>query len=237
MRVALLFMRNNFVGREYHAALLGAGIHPALVASVGVFTDEQVARERDRTGGHWNPPQLPDGAVEAHFPGMKSPELWSLVAERRVDVVVQGGIGIIKPEHLAVPRVGFLNIHPGRLPAYRGCACPEWAVYDGEPVLATAHLIDAGVDTGPVILEREYRVDPAWDYPRFRANLYGHCAATMVEALAALAAATDPAAVARPQDEAGACYRPQMPEELAARVRAAFPGWRPGVPLGPSARG
>jgi methionyl-tRNA formyltransferase len=231
MRIALLFMRDNFVGREYFAALHRHGIVPALVASVGVFTEDQIARERVRTGGLWTPAPIPPEAMRAHFPGMKSPELWQLLRDEGIDVVLQGGIGIIKPEHLSVPRVGFLNIHPGRLPAYRGNACPEWQVFDGQPVFVTAHLIDAGIDTGPVILEREYPAGDAASYEAFRAGLYRHCAEAMVEALRALEASPDPRAAARPQNESGACYRPAMPEDIAARVRAAFPGWRPGRSL------
>ena len=94
-------------------------------------------------------------------------------------------------------------------------------------MVVTAHLIDAGIDTGPVVLESEYRVDTVASYEAFRAGLYHHCAETMVAALRLLEAAPDPKAVARPQNEAGACYRKAMPAELLAEVRAAFPGWRP----------
>jgi hypothetical protein len=74
-----------------------------------------------------------------------------------------------------------------------------------------------------VICAKPYTIDPAWRYEDFRARLYAHCAAVLIEALERLEAAAEPAAAARPQDEAGACYRPAMPPDLVAAVKAKFP--------------
>src|SRR5262249_38597239 len=56
---------------------------------------------------------------------------------------------------LAVPRLGTLNAHMGLLPFYRGMNVTEWAAFNGDPVGCTAHLIDAGIDTGPIVCVQE----------------------------------------------------------------------------------
>ncbi|MCB9420916.1 MAG: hypothetical protein H6667_14005 [Ardenticatenaceae bacterium] len=60
----------------------------------------------------------------------------------------------IPPDLLALPRHGFLNLHPSRLPAYRGPEPIFWQLRDGvNPVGVTLHLMDAGLDTGDVVGE------------------------------------------------------------------------------------
>jgi methionyl-tRNA formyltransferase len=56
---------------------------------------------------------------------------------------------------------GIANIHPSLLPAGRGAHPNAWAIATGEPAGATLHLIDSGVDTGPILAQRPVAVDPA----------------------------------------------------------------------------
>src|SRR5690606_2932646 len=154
--------------------------------TVGRFTDDQIAREEARTGGLWKPSPIPENRIQAKFDSMKNPELWTLIRDCAVDVVIQGGIGIVKPDMLCIPRIGFLNVHPGRLPEYRGNACPEWAVANGDEVHFTAHMIDEGIDSGPVILSQPYHVAPDWSYERFRAGLYAEAGCVLANALEAI---------------------------------------------------
>ena len=216
LRTALLFQDRNFVGREYLAALVAAGRSPDLVIAAGRMSDASIARERERTGGLWQPPAPPPGITVHRFETLDDPALDRLLREAAIDVAIQGGVGILKAPLLEAPRIGFLNVHPGRLPQYRGNSCPEWAVRRGEPVVATAHLIDAGIDTGPVICSAPYAPPPG-GYAAFRAGLYRHCATMLDEALARLE--REGAAAARPQDETGARYWPPIPEEDLAVVR------------------
>ncbi len=52
---------------------------------------------------------------------------------------------------LAIPRYGFLNVHPSRLPAYRGPAPLFWQLRNGEPQIGvTVHWMDATLDTGDI---------------------------------------------------------------------------------------
>lgn len=70
------------------------------------------------------------------------------------DYLVYAGGGILRPETLAIPRNGTLNAHGGPLPAFRGMNASEWALFEGVAPHVTVHLIDAGVDTGPVFTTR-----------------------------------------------------------------------------------
>lgn len=221
MRTALLFQDHNFVGREYFARLVEAGRAPNLVATVGRMKPESVAREIERTGGLWNPAAIPAGVVRRHFESTADPALTTLLRDEAIAVAIQGGVGILRGTLLDAPRLGWLNIHPGALPSYRGNACPEWAVLNGDDVVATAHLIDEGVDTGPIVFAARYLIDPAWDYRRFRAHLYRHCADTLIRALELLE--TRGRAAARAQSVDGACYRPALTDEQRARVMSCFP--------------
>lgn len=66
---------------------------------------------------------------------------------------------LVPPEALAIPAVGFLNLHPAHLPHNRGWHTPSWAMLDGTPAGATLHFMDEGIDTGDIIAR--VRVDPA----------------------------------------------------------------------------
>jgi methionyl-tRNA formyltransferase len=224
LRVALMFMDGNFVGREYFRGMADAGLPPALSLAVGRISEASIAIERERTGGLWDPPPIPENARLLRFASMNEPALWRAVSDEGIDLIVQGGVGILKPAMIAVPRIGFLNVHPGRLPFYRGNSCPEWALLNGDAIWFTAHLIDAGIDTGPVVLERRYEFPDDWDYFRMRANLYAGAARTVVEAIAAIAAADAAGApLATPQDETGARYWPRIPETELNAARARLP--------------
>lgn len=222
LKIALLFQDENFVGREYFRALETAGVPLALVAAAGRMTPESVAIERERTSGKWNPPPIPEGRMDARFSGLADPGLWSAIRERGIDVAIQGGLGILKPDMLSVPRLGFVNVHPGRLPAYRGRNCPEWAILEGDDVYATAHLIDAGIDTGPVICEGRYVLHPGSTYADFRAGLYAHCASVLIGALKKLGGATPKTLpnYVTAQDDAKARYWEAMPAADIERTKA-----------------
>lgn len=224
LRVALMFAEGNLVGREYFHAMAAAGRPPVLSLAVGRIAAASMAIERERTAGLWNPPPIPDDAPILRYDSLKAPQLWEAITASRIDLIVQGGVGILKPDMIAVPRIGFLNVHPGRLPFYRGNSCPEWAVFHGDEIWFTAHLLDAGIDTGPIVLERRYDFPKDWDYFKMRANLYAGAAQTVIDAISAIEAAESAGLpVARPQNETGAFYWPRIPEDKLATVRALLP--------------
>jgi methionyl-tRNA formyltransferase len=223
MRAALFYQDGNFVGREYFAALVATNFSPDLVVPVGRMKPESVAIEIERTGGLWNPPPVPDDRITRRFERIDDPEIAKLITEADIDVAIQGGVGILRGALLQAPRIGWINVHPGKLPEYRGNACPEWALLNGDPVVATAHFIDAGIDTGPVIFEEAYAFSTHASYREFRANLYRHCARVLVTALARLAAAGSAARqIGIAQSEERARYWPALGDEERIAVRNRF---------------
>ncbi len=60
---------------------------------------------------------------------------------------------ILREDAIRVPRLGVLNIHSGPLPDYRGVMATFWAMLNGEREIGTTihWIVDAGIDTGPII--------------------------------------------------------------------------------------
>ena len=83
-----------------------------------------------------------------------------LLERLRPDLVVLGPSRILRPGVIAIPRLGTLNAHPGLLPDYRGVDVIPWALHNGDPLGVTVHLVDAGVDTGPIVASAPLPVRP-----------------------------------------------------------------------------
>ncbi|HVE79136.1 MAG TPA: formyltransferase family protein [Gemmatimonadaceae bacterium] len=75
------------------------------------------------------------------------------------DLLVLAGCGIVPPEQLAIPRLGTVNAHPGLLPWVRGNGVVAHALVRGVAVGASCHLVDRGIDTGPLVRRRLLAVD------------------------------------------------------------------------------
>lgn len=77
----------------------------------------------------------------------------AMLAQQRPDLFVVCDYGqILKPETLAVARLGGINLHGSLLPRYRGAAPINWAIFHGEPVLGVTviHMTPC-IDAGPAI--------------------------------------------------------------------------------------
>ncbi len=143
------------------------------------------------------------------------------IAPDAIVVVAYGRI--IPPWMLALPRLGCINLHGSLLPKYRGAAPIQWAVAMGETVTGnTTMLLEEGLDTGPILLQRELPIAPE----QTAADLFGVLAAQgaplVVETLAGLDAGTITPQV---QDHAKATLAPILEREdgrmdFAARTAA-----------------
>lgn len=68
---------------------------------------------------------------------------------------------IVPPQVFTVPRLGSICFHPSLLPKYRGASAINWALIKGEKVTGLSLFwVDPGIDTGPVLLQREVAVSP-----------------------------------------------------------------------------
>jgi len=60
---------------------------------------------------------------------------------------------------LVIPRLGWINLHGSLLPKYRGAAPINWAIVNGETRTGiTTMKVDAGMDTGPILLQQEMEI-------------------------------------------------------------------------------
>jgi methionyl-tRNA formyltransferase len=67
----------------------------------------------------------------------------------------------LPPEIFTLPRHGTLNVHDSLLPAYAGFSPLIWALINGEPEVGiTAHMMDASLDAGDIVLQRAVPVGP-----------------------------------------------------------------------------
>ncbi|ADI14819.1 methionyl-tRNA formyltransferase [Truepera radiovictrix] len=132
-----------------------------------------------------------------------------LVRGLGLDVAVTAAYGKILPQALLdAPKHGFLNVHASLLPKYRGAAPIQWALIEGETETGVSIMqTEAGLDTGPVRLQRRLGVAPDDTAVTLFTRLAELGADALTEALAALEAGTLPSA---PQDEARATYAPLL---------------------------
>jgi methionyl-tRNA formyltransferase len=94
------------------------------------------------------PEKVRAAEVEAHLRNLE------------LDAIVIIAYGQIIPNKLLpVPRLGWINLHASLLPKYRGAAPIQWAVANGETVTGnTTMRIDAGMDTGEILLQEEMAI-------------------------------------------------------------------------------
>ncbi|HEX5727061.1 MAG TPA: methionyl-tRNA formyltransferase [Longimicrobiaceae bacterium] len=129
-----------------------------------------------------------------------------------ISVVVAYG-QILRPEVLAVPPLGSVNIHASLLPELRGAAPVQWAVIRGHPVTGVSIMqMDEGLDSGPVLLTVEEPVLPEESGSELAARLAEVGAEALVEALALM---EEDRLTPQPQEHARATYAPKLDREAA----------------------
>jgi methionyl-tRNA formyltransferase len=128
------------------------------------------------------------------------------------DVVVIIAYGQIIPASLiAIPRLGWINLHGSLLPKYRGAAPINWAMVNGEKVTGlTTMQIDAGLDTGPMLLKYQTGIGADETAPELYDQLAVAGAPLVVETLKKLDAGE---IVATQQDNSQASLAPPLKKE------------------------
>lgn len=103
----------------------------------------------------------------------RTPEGRAVLAEVRAQRWVMAGYArILPPEVLSLAPSGVLNLHGGRLPAYRGASVINWQLIEGEDKVGlTVLFADEGIDTGDILDEETLTVGPDEDYGSVRARM------------------------------------------------------------------
>jgi methionyl-tRNA formyltransferase len=128
------------------------------------------------------------------------------------DAIIVVGYGRIIPQWMIdLPRLGNLNLHGSLLPQYRGAAPIQWAIANGESVTGvTTMRIDAGLDTGDILLQREIPIAAEDTAETLGPKLASIGAELMVETLRGLESKTIHSI---PQDDARATLAPILTKE------------------------
>lgn len=161
------------------------GDYPARVVAVGVDRDcpaEQIAAAagipsyRVAVGDYPDRPAWDDAIAEAT--GRHGPDL----------IVSAGFMKILGPVFLAQFPGRVINTHPALLPAFPGAhAVPEALAYGVKVTGCTVHLVDAGVDTGPILAQRAVEVFDGDDEASLHERIKVVERRLLVEVLAVLA--------------------------------------------------
>lgn len=119
------------------------------------------------------PPDLPNGkfdpvkqkALSLGIPvrqhkSFKAPEVREEFIALNADLAILAFVSFIVPSQVFnVPRLGSICFHPSLLPKYRGASAINWALIKGEKVTGLSLFwVDPGIDTGPVLLQKEVEV-------------------------------------------------------------------------------
>ena len=136
-------------------------------------------------------------------------EFLKRVAPDAVVIIAYGQI--IPARLLTLPRIGWINLHASLLPRYRGAAPIHWAIANGETTTGlTTMQIDAGMDTGPTLLQHELEIGPDETSPELAARMSEIGAGLIVDSLFRL----DRGEISpQPQDNAKASYAPILKKE------------------------
>jgi len=151
--------------------------------------------------------------IPVHQPEkIRSPEAQELLQRLAPDCVVIIAYGQIIPARLLpIPRHGWINLHASLLPKYRGAAPINWAIANGEIKTGlTTMRIDAGMDTGDTLLQKELEIRAAETAPELTSRMAEAGAPLLIETLQGLATGT---LTPRPQNHAEATYAPILRKE------------------------
>ena len=92
----------------------------------------------------------------------KAPEVCDEFVALNADLAILAFVTQIVPQQVfSVPKLGSICFHPSLLPKFRGASAINWALIRGESVTGLSLFwVDKGIDTGPILLQKEVKVEP-----------------------------------------------------------------------------
>jgi len=149
----ILYLGNNWVGwqvirwlREQNEQIVGLVVHPPHKRKYG----DEIIRSAQVSPAH-----IFDGAQ------LRQPEVLQAIRALRPDIGLSVLFGyILAPEVLDLFPSAVINLHPAYLPYNRGAYPNVWSIVERTPAGVTLHYIDAGVDTGDIVAQRQVPIEP-----------------------------------------------------------------------------
>jgi methionyl-tRNA formyltransferase len=183
-------------------------------AVIGVVTQPDRPKGRGR---QFEAPPVKEMADRLQLPviqpeRVRDPDFIQAFRTLAPDMVVLVAFGQILPkEVIQFPRMGCINVHPSLLPKYRGAAPIQWALIRGEKETGiTTIMVDEGVDTGDILLQRKTAMEPDENFERLHDRLALMGAEVLAETIEGLLQAK---IHRQPQDPAQASYAPRLKKE------------------------
>ncbi|HUP21570.1 MAG TPA: methionyl-tRNA formyltransferase [Thermoanaerobaculia bacterium] len=170
-------------------ALAAAGRAPLLVVSQPARPSGRGKRTEQPPVARW----AEQHRVSLEQPArVRDPDFLARLRDLAPDLAVVVAFGqIFRPELLQLPRLGCVNLHGSLLPRHRGAAPVQAALLAGDAITGvTTMLMDEGLDTGPILLQREAPIEPNENAGDLQARLAVIGAELVVETVERLAAGT-----------------------------------------------
>jgi len=207
-------MRIVFLGTPEFAVPTLEGLVSAGHDVAGVFT--QPDRPKGR-GNRLTETPVKRAALQFGIPvyqpeRIRRPEAVEQLQKLGAEVMVVVGYGQIIPQSIIdLPPNGILNVHASLLPKYRGAAPIQWAIANGERETGvTIMQIDAGLDTGDMLLKQSVAIGPDETAPELSARLAPLGAQLLLDAIREIEAGS----IRREkQNDAEASYAPILKKE------------------------
>lgn len=163
-------------------------------------------------------PAVKQCAMEYNLPvfqpeRIKREEAVSVLKQYDADLYVVAAFGqILSKEILDIPKYGCINIHASLLPKYRGAAPIQWAVINGEEKTGiTIQQMNEGVDTGDILLQKEYYLEKDETGETLFDRLCDLGAEAIVEAIGKI---EDGSITATPQNEAESTHAKMLTKAM-----------------------
>jgi len=115
---------------------------------------------------------------------LNSPEFIEKLKQLSPDVIINQTELLLKEGILYVPKIGVLNRHASLLPHFRGRLGSWWSHATEPPEYGvTIHFVDKEIDSGPIIVQKKYSIDPRSSYCKVLDIFFKDAPSLMLEAL------------------------------------------------------
>lgn len=228
IKIALLTTINNPLLPWYIDAMVDAGVKDFVcICDSKLLSAKNIKIITDRTNGVLAQKSIYDlklNRIPFHFvESHNGCESIKLINDLNVKSILNAGTPRkLTSEIINAVEHGIVNIHPGVLPAYRGCSAVEWSIFNDDRIGNTAHLMTSEYDEGPIIKIEEYKFMADVSYPDIRASVYKFGAILAAEVMKKIQEGLLTKSQYVKQDEACAKYWPPIGEremEIVLRKR------------------